>query len=149
MSYDVVNLGNHRFRFWLGVCLAPSHYLKQCWHISHQTLRNVFQGNFIQNSNIVIQNGFEIVVCKRATVSFRLQWVTLNVVAMELIFFRNNSSIYNRNVLPSGLDKSHYLITQGNQNFQLGNWVLVKFSKLHIICFETCKIFHGPQANFF
>ena len=50
-----------------------SHYLIQCWNIVKWTLRNKFQWNFNQSSNIFLQqeNAFEIVVCKIATI---LSW---------------------------------------------------------------------------
>ena len=49
--------------------MAPSHYLNQCWHTVNKTPRNIFQWNFIWNSNIFIQeNAFEHVLYEMATV---------------------------------------------------------------------------------
>ena len=44
------NLGRHWLRLWLVACLAPSHYLNQCWNIVNWTLRNKLQWNFNRNS---------------------------------------------------------------------------------------------------
>ena len=37
----------HWFRYWLGACSAPSHYLNQCCNIVNKTLRNIFQWKFL------------------------------------------------------------------------------------------------------
>ena len=51
---------------WLVTWLAPSHYLNQCWIVVNWTLRNKFQWNLNQNSNIFIQeNVFEMSSAKR------------------------------------------------------------------------------------
>ena len=50
----------------------PSHYLIQCWHIVNYSPRNIFQWNFIWNSNIFIpENAFELVVCEMAAILSR------------------------------------------------------------------------------
>ena len=55
---------------------APSHYLNQCCHIVHWTLRNKLQWNFNRNANIFIQeNVFECVVCEMAAILSRPQRV--------------------------------------------------------------------------
>ena len=55
---------------------APSHYLNQCWNIVNSNLRNKLQWNPRQNSFIFIQeNAFENVVCNRASIQSRSQWV--------------------------------------------------------------------------
>ena len=41
----VNKLGRHWFLEWLVACLAPSHYLGQCWLIVDYTLENKFQWN--------------------------------------------------------------------------------------------------------
>ena len=62
-------------RQWIGSALvqimacrrfgAPSHYLNQCWSIVNWTLRDKFQRNLNQNSNISIQeNAFENAICQ-------------------------------------------------------------------------------------
>ena len=58
----------HRFRQWLVAYSAPSHYLNQCWIIINWTLRNDFQWNFDQKTNVFIQEiAFENVVCQSGT----------------------------------------------------------------------------------
>ena len=57
---------------------APSHYQNQCWNIVKRTLRNKLQWNFNRNSNIFIQEiAFESVVCEKAAILSRPQWVKL------------------------------------------------------------------------
>ena len=53
---------------WIATCLAPIHYLNQCWHIVNWTLGDKLKWIFNQNSNILIQaNAFENVICKMAS----------------------------------------------------------------------------------
>ena len=50
----------------------------KCWNIVNKTLRNKLQWIFSRNSNIFIQeNAFESVVCERAAILSRPQWVNL------------------------------------------------------------------------
>ena len=66
----------HWFRQWLVAWSAPSHYQNQCWNIVNKTLRNELQWIFCRNSNIFIQeNAFESVVCEKAAILSRPQWV--------------------------------------------------------------------------
>ena len=66
----------HWFRQWLVAWSAPSHYQNQCWNIVSKTLRNKLQWIFSRNSNIFIQeNAFESVVCEKAAILSRPQWV--------------------------------------------------------------------------
>ena len=51
----VSELGQDWFRYWLGACPAPSHYLKQSWLIVNWTPGNKFQWNSIGNLFIFIQ----------------------------------------------------------------------------------------------
>ena len=44
----VGELGQQRFKWWLGAEQATSHYLNQCWTIVKWTLRNKFQWKFIE-----------------------------------------------------------------------------------------------------
>ena len=68
----------HWFRQWLAAWSAPSHYQDQCWNIVNKTLRNKLQWIFSRNSNIFIQqNVFESVVCEKAAILSRPQWVKL------------------------------------------------------------------------
>ena len=67
----------HWFRQWHVAWTVPSHYLNQYWNIVKWTLRNKFQWNFNQNSNISIQeNAFENVVCKMASILSQPQCVS-------------------------------------------------------------------------
>ena len=43
------DLYHNWFRWWLGACSAPSHYLKQCW-FANWTLNNIIQWNLNQNN---------------------------------------------------------------------------------------------------
>ena len=66
----------HEFRLWRVAWSAPSHYQNQCWNIVNKTLRNKLQWIFSRNSNIFIQeNVFESVVCEKAAIFSRPQWV--------------------------------------------------------------------------
>ena len=47
---QVVELGQHWFRYWLVASTAPSHYLNQCCLIVNRTLRNKRQWNPIRNT---------------------------------------------------------------------------------------------------
>ena len=60
-------LGRHWFRYWLGACSAPSHYLNQCWPIVNWnwTFRNKLQWNSNRNTKFFIDvNALENVVCQ-------------------------------------------------------------------------------------
>ena len=61
----------------------------QCWIIVNKTLRNKLQWNFNRNSNIFIQeNVYESVVCKKAAILSRPQWVnTSGVEAGNTMYF--------------------------------------------------------------
>ena len=73
----VSELGQHWLRYWLVACLAPSHYLNQCWNIVNWTLRNKLQWSPNQNSKIFIQeNAFVNVVWKMAAILSRPQYVS-------------------------------------------------------------------------
>ena len=62
---------------------TPSHYQNQCWDIIDKTLRNKLQWIFSRNSNIFIQeNAFESVVCEKAAILSRPQWVKLQWVCI-------------------------------------------------------------------
>ena len=64
-AYMHQQTNHHWFKKWLAAWLAPSHYQNQCWDIVNWNLRNKFQWNHKQNSNIFIQeNAFENVVWK-------------------------------------------------------------------------------------
>ena len=57
-------------------CLAPSHYLNQCWLSTILTLGNIFQWNLNQNTAIFFQeNAFENVVCEMAAILSLSQYV--------------------------------------------------------------------------
>ena len=63
---------------------VPSHYQNQCCNIVNKTLRNKLQWIFSRNTNIFIQeNAFESVVCKKATILYRPQWVKYIIPANE------------------------------------------------------------------
>ena len=65
----ISKIGHHWFRWWLGACLAPSHYLNQCWHFVDWTLENKPQTNLNQNMLIVIkENAIENAVCNMAAI---------------------------------------------------------------------------------
>ena len=83
----VIELGHHWFRQWLVVCLAPSHYLDQCWKIFNWTFRNKLQWNFNRNSNIFIQEvAFENVVCKIASICLSLnELMLLTLLAITVL----------------------------------------------------------------
>ena len=55
--YDITNLGQHWIRYWLVACLAPSHYLNQCWlfAILNCSTRNKLQWKWNQNIIIFIK----------------------------------------------------------------------------------------------
>ena len=66
----------HWFRYWLVAWSAPSHYQNQCWNIVNKTLRNKLQWIFSRSSNIFIhEHAFESVVCEKAAILSRPQWV--------------------------------------------------------------------------
>ena len=66
-------------KHWYGQCLvvcSPSHCLYLCWLIVNWTIRNNFQWNLNQNSNIFIQEGvFENVACEIAAIWSWGRWV--------------------------------------------------------------------------
>ena len=63
---------------WLVAWSAPSHYQNQCWNIVNKTLRNKLQWICSQNSIVFIQeNAFESVVCEKAAILARPQWVKI------------------------------------------------------------------------
>ena len=72
----VGELGQPYFKYWLVACLAPSHYLNQCWVIVNGTLRNKLQWNFNQSSWIFIhRNAFEDIICKIAAILSQPKYV--------------------------------------------------------------------------
>ena len=69
MHICVIKISHHWFRYWLVACLAPSHYLNQCWLIVNWALRNKVQWNFNRYSNIFIQkHAYENLVSKMAAI---------------------------------------------------------------------------------
>ena len=60
MPHDIADLCHHWFRWYLGACLLPSHYLNQCWLIVKWT--NILQWNFFYKK-IHLQ-----IVCKMLTI---------------------------------------------------------------------------------
>ena len=68
--------GQHWFRYWVVVRMAPSHYLNQCCLIVNWTLRNKIQWNFNGNTKLFIdENTFENIVCEMAAILSRGRWV--------------------------------------------------------------------------
>ena len=64
------------FGKWLVACLAPSHYLNQCWNIVNSNLGNRLEWNLMWNSYIFIQeNTFENVVCEMVVIYSQPQCV--------------------------------------------------------------------------
>ena len=81
----------------MACCLtAPSHNLNQSWCICivNLALRKIFQWDFIQNSNIFIQeNAFQNVVCNMAAILFRLHCV--NVTPLQPVISCKTGDIAN------------------------------------------------------
>ena len=68
--------GQYWFRSWLVAYLAPGHYLNERWVIVNWTLRNKFQWNFNQNTEIFIhENASENIICKMSAILSRGRWV--------------------------------------------------------------------------
>ena len=73
----------HWFRYWLVACMAPSHYLNQCWLIVNWTLRNKLQWNFNQNKGFFIhevENASENIVCEMAAILSKGRWVNITYI---------------------------------------------------------------------
>ena len=73
--------------------MTPSHYLAQCWLVVCWILKNKFQWNLNQNTNIFMQeNTIEKVVCKMAAILFQPQCVKdLYCICVISRFQRNKS----------------------------------------------------------
>ena len=65
LSHICVSKLNHLwFRWWLVVCLVPSHNLNHCWHVIDWIHGSKFQWNLNQNTIFIQENVFENVVCR-------------------------------------------------------------------------------------
>ena len=95
---------------------APSHYLNQCWNIVNKTLRNKLQWIFSRNYNISIQeNVFESVVCEKAAILSRPQWVkwlrnNLSTTWYDLTLTGQHGKFYEKNIFHIWF--SHFTWTQ-------------------------------------
>ena len=59
----------------------------KCWNIVNKTLRNKLQWIFSRNSNIFVQeNAFESVVCEKAAILSRPQWVKCLLSGLAVVF---------------------------------------------------------------
>ena len=77
----VYELGQHWFRSWLVAYSAPSCYLIQWWVFVKWTLRNKFQWNFNQNTNLLVYDVVpENVVCETAAILSRVAWIKKAVI---------------------------------------------------------------------
>ena len=68
--------GSALFQVRFVACLAPSHYLKQCWFTVNLLPGNIFQWNTNWNSSIFIQENALENVCEKGTILSRPRWVS-------------------------------------------------------------------------
>ena len=81
---DIRDFGHHWCRQWLGTCQVPSHYPKQWWlHIVRWTLRNRFQRNLNQNTEISIQEN--IYIWKYCLQKLNLKKVSYSVFRFQYV----------------------------------------------------------------
>ena len=72
-------------RWWLVVCLAPSHYLNQYWFIVNWTLRNKLHWNFNQNSIFSLKKmHLEMSSAKVAAILSRGRWLNPFCIYMSV-----------------------------------------------------------------
>ena len=125
---------------------APSHCLNYCWNIVNWTLKNEFQWNCNQNSNIFIQeNAFEHVVWKmeKWKILSRLQCVKLvifNIKDRYLEYFQWNCHQFDASTTRWGLlNIKHQAITRTNNDQVLWHHIFDDIFKC--IFLKKCSYF--------
>ena len=149
----VTNVGHHWFRYWLVTCLAPSHYLNQCWNIANCTRSNKLHWNLNQNSYIFIQeNAFENVICKMAAILSRPYCVNSVVEALELpvcLFGPIHQFAFSRDLYAMAINN---FIIESNQYyykiFWLNQFLITLIAALKFVWFHTV-ISPPPLAQYF
>ena len=78
---SVSQISHHCFKYWFFACLAPSHYLNQCWLVVNWNLRNYIQWHFDLKLNIFIQDN--VSKCRLQNVS-HIFWANVNTLDILL-----------------------------------------------------------------